>query len=51
MGIRPDYPTPVADLAGLVEASTDAFARTVAAALPRLERARLEPVGSHFAWP
>ena len=50
-GIRPDDPTPVADLARLVEASTDAFARTLAAALPRLEGAWLEPVGIHFAWP
>ena len=34
-----------------VEASTDAFARTDDAALPRLEGARLEPVGTHLAWP
>jgi 5'-methylthioadenosine phosphorylase len=49
-GVRPDEPTPVAELVRLVELSTEAFARTLAATLPRLADARLEPVGTHFAW-
>jgi 5'-methylthioadenosine phosphorylase len=49
-GVNPEDPTPVAELVRLVEASTDAFARTLAAALPRLRDAQLEPVGGHFAW-
>jgi 5'-methylthioadenosine phosphorylase len=49
-GVRPDAPTPVAELVRLVEASTRTFADVFAAALPRLVGADLEPVGGHFAW-
>jgi len=38
-------PTPVARLVELIGASTDAFARTLAAALPRIEEAALAPTG------
>ncbi len=49
-GVKPEDPTPVAELVRLIGASTGAFARTLAAALPRLDGADLEPVGTHFAW-
>ena len=49
-GVKPEDPTPVAELVRLIGASTEAFARTLAAALPRLDGADLEPVGTHFAW-
>ncbi|HWH10346.1 MAG TPA: MTAP family purine nucleoside phosphorylase [Solirubrobacteraceae bacterium] len=41
-------PTPVAELVRLIEASTDAFGRTLAAAVPRLAGVQLDPTGSHF---
>jgi len=40
--------TPVAELVRLIEASTDVFGRTLAAAVPRLAGPRIEPTGSHF---
>jgi 5'-methylthioadenosine phosphorylase len=45
-----DEPTPVAELIRLVEASTDTFARTLAAALRHLAVAAPQPVGTHFSW-
>jgi 5'-methylthioadenosine phosphorylase len=49
-GVRPEDPTPVDELVRLIGESTETFARTLAAALPRLDGAELQPVGSHFAW-
>jgi 5'-methylthioadenosine phosphorylase len=49
-GVKPDDPTPVDELVRLIGASTETFARTLAAALPRLDGADLEPVGTHFSW-
>ncbi len=46
----PDDPTPVAELIRLIEASTDTFARTLAAAVPHVVAADPEPVGTHFSW-
>jgi purine nucleoside phosphorylase len=43
-----DEATPVAELVRLIGASPDAFAATLAAALPRVQVADLGPVGSHF---
>ena len=49
-GVKPEDPTPVDELIRLIGASTATFARTLAAALPRLDGAELEPVGTHFSW-
>jgi 5'-methylthioadenosine phosphorylase len=49
-GVRPDDPTPVAELVRLVEASTRTFADVFTSAMARLAGADLEPVGGHFAW-
>jgi 5'-methylthioadenosine phosphorylase len=49
-GVKPDEPTPVEELVRLIEASTETFARTLGAAVPRLAGADLEPVGTHFSW-
>jgi purine nucleoside phosphorylase len=49
-GVKPDDPTPVETLVELIGASTDTFARTLSAALRRLDGVELEPVGTHFAW-
>jgi purine nucleoside phosphorylase len=43
-----DEVAPVEDLVRLVQASPQAFAATLAAALPHVARAELKPVGSHF---
>jgi 5'-methylthioadenosine phosphorylase len=48
-GAKPDEPTPVEELIRLVGSSTDSFARTLAAAVPRIARAP-EPVGTHLSW-
>ena len=48
-GVKPEAPTPVEELIRLVEASTETFARTLAAAVPRVTAAP-EPVGTHFSW-
>jgi 5'-methylthioadenosine phosphorylase len=48
-GVNPDAPTPVDELIRLVGASTETFARTLTAALPRVTAAP-EPVGTHFSW-
>jgi 5'-methylthioadenosine phosphorylase len=49
-GVKPDDPTPVEELTRLIEASTATLSRTLAAAVPRVEAAALEPVGTHFSW-
>jgi 5'-methylthioadenosine phosphorylase len=49
-GVKPEDPTPVAELVRLIGASSETFARTLGAALPRLDGAELERVGTHFAW-
>jgi purine nucleoside phosphorylase len=46
----PDEPTPVEELIRLVEASTETFARTLAAAVGHIAAADLQPVGTHFSW-
>jgi purine nucleoside phosphorylase len=43
-----DVATPVEELIRLIGASPEAFAAVLAAAVPRVRRADLEPVGSHF---
>jgi purine nucleoside phosphorylase len=48
-GVKPEAPTPVEELVRLVAASTETFARTLAAAVPRVTAAP-EPVGTHFSW-
>jgi 5'-methylthioadenosine phosphorylase len=45
-----DEPTPLEELMRLVGASTDTFARTLAAAVGRLDGPAPQPVGTHFAW-
>jgi 5'-methylthioadenosine phosphorylase len=47
-GVRPGDPTPVEELVRLVGESTQTFAAVLAAALPRVAEAQLEPVGNHF---
>ncbi|MDX6657926.1 MAG: 5-methylthioadenosine phosphorylase [Solirubrobacteraceae bacterium] len=47
-GVKPHAPTPVEELIRLIGASTDSFARTLAAAIPRIPAAELQPVGTHF---
>jgi len=49
-GVKPEDPTPVQELVRLIGASTATFARTLGAALPRLDGVDLEPVGTHFSW-
>jgi len=46
-GVSPE-PTPVEELVRLIGASGDVFARTLAAAVPRIDPAALAPVGTHF---
>jgi 5'-methylthioadenosine phosphorylase len=41
-------PTPVEELVRLIGASTEVFATTLAAAVPRAAQADLSPVGTHF---
>jgi purine nucleoside phosphorylase len=55
IGFATDYangvaaePTPVDELIRLVGASTQTFASTLAAAVPKAAAAELEPVGTHF---
>jgi 5'-methylthioadenosine phosphorylase len=47
-GVKPDEPTPVEELVRLVGESTGTFAGVLAAAVPRVAQADLEPVGTHF---
>ncbi|MGI8595069.1 MAG: MTAP family purine nucleoside phosphorylase [Solirubrobacteraceae bacterium] len=46
-GVAP-APTPVDELVRLIGASTETFASTLAAAVPHLAGAQVEPVGTHF---
>jgi purine nucleoside phosphorylase len=46
-GVAAD-PTPVDELVRLIGASTQTFADTLAAAVPRAAQAELEPVGTHY---
>ena len=48
-GVKPDEPTPIEELIRLVGASTETFALTLAAAVPRVAAAP-DPVGTHFSW-
>jgi purine nucleoside phosphorylase len=58
LGYATDYangvseePTPVEELIRLVGASTESFARTLAAAVPLVaEAGPVEPTGTHFSW-
>src|SRR5205085_6430626 len=43
-GVKPEDPTPVEELVRLIGASGEAFASTLAAAIPLLSDAQLEPV-------
>jgi purine nucleoside phosphorylase len=47
-GVKPEEPTPVEELVRLIGASTGTFASVLAAAVPRVAHAGLEPVGTHF---
>jgi purine nucleoside phosphorylase len=47
-GVKPEEPTPVEELVRLIGASTGTFASVLAAAVPRVAQAELEPVGTHF---
>jgi 5'-methylthioadenosine phosphorylase len=47
-GVKPEEPTPVEELVRLVGESTGAFARVLAAAVPRIAQSDAEPVGTHF---
>lgn len=49
-GIRPDDPTPVAELARLLDASGDIVAEVLAATLPVIPPAGLGPVGTRLSW-
>jgi 5'-methylthioadenosine phosphorylase len=47
-GVKPDEPTPVEELVRLIGASTQTFAAVLQATVPRVARAELGPVGTHF---
>jgi 5'-methylthioadenosine phosphorylase len=47
-GVKPEEPTPVEELVRLVGESTGTFASVLAAAIPRIVEADLQPVGTHF---
>jgi 5'-methylthioadenosine phosphorylase len=47
-GVKPDEPTPVEELVRLIGASTQTFAAVLEAAVPRVTKAQLDPVGTHF---
>jgi purine nucleoside phosphorylase len=49
-GVKPEDPTAVEELVRLVGASAGVFARTLAAALARIDGGALDPIGSHFAF-
>jgi 5'-methylthioadenosine phosphorylase len=49
-GVKPEDPTPVAELVRLIEASTGVFGRVLAAGVPLALAAAAEPVGSHISW-
>jgi len=49
-GVKPEAPTPMAELVRLVTASTETFAGALAAALPALAAAEIASTGTHFSW-
>jgi len=49
-GVKPEDPTPVAELVRLIEASAGVFGRVLAAAVPLALAAAPEPVGTHISW-
>jgi len=49
-GVKPDDPTPVAELVRLIGASTEVFGRLLETAVPHAVAAAPEPVGTHFSW-
>lgn len=49
-GAKPDDPTPVSELARLLEESGDVLAATLAAAVERIDEAAVAPVGTRFTW-
>jgi purine nucleoside phosphorylase len=48
-GVSPE-PTPVEELLRLIGRSSEAFARLLAGAVPRVDAGTLEPVGTHLSW-
>jgi purine nucleoside phosphorylase len=49
-GVKPEDPTPVAELVRLVAESTGSFARALTAAVPLIEAGALERNGTAFSW-
>ncbi len=49
-GVKPEAPTPMAELVRLVTASTATFAGALAGTLPALAAAEIAPTGTHFSW-
>jgi 5'-methylthioadenosine phosphorylase len=49
-GVKPEAPTPVSELIRLVQASTDVFARALAAAIPLVDAGALTRNGTAFSW-
>lgn len=49
-GVKPDDPTPVAELVRLIGASSGVFAAALTAALPLIDETALTPNGTHFSW-
>ena len=49
-GIKPEAPTPMAELVRLIGASTATFAGALEATLPALASATIPVTGSHFSW-
>ena len=49
-GVKPEAPTPMAELVRLIGASTETFAAALGATLERLADATVPPTGSHFSW-
>lgn len=49
-GIKPEAPTPIAELARLLRSSAGVFEHVLSAALPRLDPGALEPVGTRYSW-
>ena len=49
-GVKPEAPTPMAELIRLVTASTETFAGALAATLAALAEVAVPPTGTHFSW-
>jgi 5'-methylthioadenosine phosphorylase len=49
-GVKPEDPTPVAELIRLIGASANVFAAALTAALPLVDEGALTPNGTHFSW-